>query len=160
MELFDTFSEDLASVGATKGNTKVKYTKMPKTWGTQTLVYLGKLGRRFVALVPKVVGATFVLLVSIAPLVPTSTPALVPEDNNPVIIKSEPQTLSISDLAKFPASGSVQLYVSQYGIKLPQSERREAATYDVQPGTHLILVDRSFNPPSNYVSMISGSFLG
>ena len=159
-KLFSAFRNELEAAGATKANTKVKYCKKPKMWGTGTLTYLGKLRRRFAALVPRVAGAAFVILVSIAPLVPKSTPVLVPKDNKPVITSPASQTLEVSDFAKFPPSGSLQLYVSQYGIKLPPLDPKPAATYDIQPETHLILVPRSFNAPSNYLPMISGSFLG
>lgn len=158
-KLFDAFGNELESAGATKANTKVQRCKNPRMWGTRTLIYLGKLGRRFIALVPRVTGAAFVILVSIAPLVPKSTPILVPKDNLPVITSPASQTISVSDFAKFPPSGSLQLYVSRYGIKLPPTDPNPAATYDIQPGTHLLLVPCSFNAPKNYIEMISGSLL-
>jgi hypothetical protein len=39
-KLFRAFEKDLATAGATKGNTKVKRITSPKAWGAQILLYL------------------------------------------------------------------------------------------------------------------------
>ena len=158
-KLFRVFGKDLAAAGATKTNTKVQLNNKPKTWGRQTFIYLGKLRRRFVALVPKVAGAAFVIWVSIVPLIPSSTPILVPQDHKPAITTQAAQALPHYDFPKFPLSESLQLYVTQYGIRLPASTPTPDATYDIQPGTHLIVVPHRFTPPPSYVRVISGSLL-
>ncbi len=158
-KIFRIFGKELTVEGSTKANTKVEVIKSPKVWGNHKLTFLGKIGRRFVALVPKVAGAIFVILVSIAPLIPKDTPILVPRDNTPVMTSQDTHTLSISDFAKFPDSGTLQIYVSQYGIKLPPAPKPDA-TYDIYPGTYLSFVPNSFAPPANYIMMKTGSLLG
>jgi hypothetical protein len=170
-KLFRTFGKELAAAGATKANTKIKRTTNPKPWGSSSLTYLGKLGRRFAALVPKVAGAVFVIWVSVVPLIPISTPILVPKDNTPVMIEQAtqnapvwttqfPKTPSRADFKNVDPSGSMQIYVSLYGIKLPTSELKPDVTYDILPGTRMIFVTREFNSPPNYIPMITGSMIG
>ena len=159
-QIFRIFGPKLGAEGATTANTKVKLVKRPKAWRGQPLTYLGKLGRRFIALVPKAACAAFVILVCIAPLVPKETPILVPRDGHPVMVPQQSPVITVSDFAKFPPSGTYQLYVSQFGGSPPAFEPVVDSTYDITPGDHLIFQPRNILPPPNYIFMRSGSLLG
>jgi hypothetical protein len=157
--LFRAFETELKTAGATKANTKVKRLKHPKAWGNRDFTYLGKLGRRFVGMVHKATGMGFILLISIASLVPKNTPILVPNDHAPILAPQHSSQMSLADFSNFPLSGTLQLYVAQYGANPPVSIPRPHTTYDVCPGTHLRIISGEFNPPATYISMISGSML-
>jgi hypothetical protein len=69
-------------------------------------------------------------------------------------------TISISDFSNFPTSGTAQLYVSQYGNRPSTDGLKFSKTYDIHPGTHLMVVTSSFIPPGNYVALVSGTLIG
>ena len=158
-QIFRTFSKELQQEGATAANTKVKLIKRPKVWW-RPLKHLGKLGRRFVALLPKAAGAAFVILVCIAPLIPKETPIFVPRDGHPVVVAQHSPTITLGDFGRFDPSGSYQLFISQFGGPAPLVQPVANATYDITPGDKLIFLPSHVPAPPNYVAMRSGSFLG
>src|SRR5690349_4014976 len=97
-QIFRILGPRLRAEGATTANTKVKRITRPKLWRGQPLTYLGKIGRRFIALVPKLACSAFVILVSIAPLIPQQSPILVPRDGHPVMVAQQPPLITLSDL--------------------------------------------------------------
>ena len=145
-ELFRVFRSQLEPEGATEINTDVVDDLNAVCHVGRTLKFLGKFGTRIATLFAKCAGAGFVILVAIAPLIPNETPIYVPTKDCPSLTAQHDQGISLHEFANFPGSGTLQLYVSQFGIRAQPITPKTDGIYDVRPGDKFMIVSGSQAP--------------